>query len=96
MHTPIWIVLIMLQCTYMPVRYQLSIQLLEKILNCIEFARFETQYRLVPNRLIWYQRTVQLTVWIVDQTPWKVFPRRGDAGEVIRSENGGLNRRQRH
>jgi hypothetical protein len=67
----------------MLVRCQLSVQLLEKMLNCVEFVRFETRYRLGPNQLIWYQRTVQFTVWITDQTPWKVFSRRGDAGEVI-------------
>jgi uncharacterized membrane protein len=37
------------QLTYMPVRCQLSVQLLEKILNCVKFVRFETRYRSVPN-----------------------------------------------
>jgi hypothetical protein len=67
-YKPIWIIPIVLKCIYIHVRCQL----LEKMINCIEFMRFKTRYRVVPNRFIWYQCIVQFTVWIVDRTPWKV------------------------
>jgi hypothetical protein len=66
------------------------------MINCLEFIKSETRYRLVPNQLIWHWCIARSTAWIIDQTLQNSFPRRDDVGGTIWSEGDGLCRRERH